>query len=232
MARPKRGEETRARIYEAALRLFREQGFDETTMRDIARVAGTSLGSANYHFGSKENLVLHYYAGVVAEREAEVSRQLVGVDDLAERIRISLLTHHEVVGGDRRLLGALVRTVADPDSPVSVFASETAQIRERALGLFEQVLDVPEVPAHVRDLAVLGLWVLDLAILLYFVWDDSPEQAATRQLVDDAIAAIMPVVPLLATPFAEPFLAHLAGTLIRAGLVPEEGVDGANNSGQ
>ncbi|MGZ7031280.1 MAG: TetR family transcriptional regulator, partial [Thermoanaerobaculia bacterium] len=40
MTRTVKAEETRERILDAALRLFREHGFDETTMRDIASEAG------------------------------------------------------------------------------------------------------------------------------------------------------------------------------------------------
>lgn len=41
-----RAEDTRPKIYEAAMELFREKGFDETTMRDIASKAGVALGAS------------------------------------------------------------------------------------------------------------------------------------------------------------------------------------------
>src|SRR6266850_2650368 len=47
-------EETRRQILETALALFRERGFEDTTMRDVAARAGLSLGSAYYYFKSKE----------------------------------------------------------------------------------------------------------------------------------------------------------------------------------
>jgi AcrR family transcriptional regulator len=46
----------RARIRDAALRLFAECGVDGTTTRDIARSAGVSAGLIRHHFGSKEGL--------------------------------------------------------------------------------------------------------------------------------------------------------------------------------
>lgn len=52
----KKSEVTRARILDAALDLFRCQGFEETTMRGIAAAADVSLGSAYYYFQSKEDL--------------------------------------------------------------------------------------------------------------------------------------------------------------------------------
>ncbi len=46
----------RARIRDAALRLFGEHGMGTTTIRDIAAAAGVSGGLVRHHFGSKEGL--------------------------------------------------------------------------------------------------------------------------------------------------------------------------------
>jgi AcrR family transcriptional regulator len=46
----------RARIRDAALRLFAERGIDAATIRDIAKAAGVSSGLVRHHFGSKEAL--------------------------------------------------------------------------------------------------------------------------------------------------------------------------------
>jgi AcrR family transcriptional regulator len=46
----------RARIRDAALRLFAERGIDGATIRDIAKEAGVSPGLVRHHFGSKEAL--------------------------------------------------------------------------------------------------------------------------------------------------------------------------------
>lgn len=46
----------RARIREAAIRLFAEHGVDETAVLDIAKEAGVSGGLIRHHFGSKDGL--------------------------------------------------------------------------------------------------------------------------------------------------------------------------------
>jgi AcrR family transcriptional regulator len=46
----------RARIREAALRHFAEEGYERATIRGIARTAGVSPGLLRHHFGSKEDL--------------------------------------------------------------------------------------------------------------------------------------------------------------------------------
>ena len=54
MAAPKQG--TRKRILDSAEYLFARNGYDNTTFRSIAKRAKCTVGSANYHFGSKKNL--------------------------------------------------------------------------------------------------------------------------------------------------------------------------------
>src|SRR5438094_1090672 len=61
-ARANKGEQTRALILETALTLFRERGYEETTMRVIAERAGVALGNAYYYFRSKEHLIQAFYA--------------------------------------------------------------------------------------------------------------------------------------------------------------------------
>lgn len=46
----------RARIRDAALRLFADRGIDRTSVRDIAKAAGVSAGLIRHHFGSKDAL--------------------------------------------------------------------------------------------------------------------------------------------------------------------------------
>jgi AcrR family transcriptional regulator len=81
MARPSRDPAfedltARARIRDAAIRLFAERGTDATTVRDIAREAGVSPGLLRHHFGSKDKLreVCDAYA---LERLVQIKEELV-----------------------------------------------------------------------------------------------------------------------------------------------------------
>ncbi|KAI3593649.1 Transcriptional regulator, AcrR family [Cupriavidus sp. U2] len=53
-----RGEETRARIIEAAMRLFAAHGFDGASTRDIAREANVNAPALQYYFDNKEGVYL------------------------------------------------------------------------------------------------------------------------------------------------------------------------------
>lgn len=49
--------ETKQKILNTAELLFAEQGFDDTSLRQITGAAGVNLASVNYHFGSKKDLI-------------------------------------------------------------------------------------------------------------------------------------------------------------------------------
>jgi AcrR family transcriptional regulator len=215
----RRGEESRERILDAALALFRREGFDAATMRDVAAAAGMSLGAAYYYFPSKEAIVLGYYEKVFAERRRRARAAFAESESLRDRLRAVYLLHFDGVRRDRKLLGALVRSVADPDSQVSVFSGATEAVRRGSIALFREAVSLPEVPEELRDLGALGLWTLDLALMLYFIWDDSPEQARTRRLIDDAIDMLLPMVPLLSMPLAAGLRAELERMLVDARLL-------------
>jgi AcrR family transcriptional regulator len=72
----------RARIRDAALRLFAERGIENATVRDIAKEAGVSAGLIRHHFGSKDALrdACDAYA---LDRLMEIKEQLVGEGQLA-----------------------------------------------------------------------------------------------------------------------------------------------------
>ncbi|MBL8644943.1 MAG: TetR family transcriptional regulator [Rhodospirillaceae bacterium] len=55
MAAPRTG--TRERILDAAEYLFASKGFDGTSTREIVARSGDTIGSVNYHFGSKNSLL-------------------------------------------------------------------------------------------------------------------------------------------------------------------------------
>ena len=93
----RRHRQTRTAIADAAVTLFLERGFTETTMEDVAAVAGVSRRTAYRHFPSKDDLVFehprrwleHFNATVAQRRAGETPRELCrrGVLAVAELIQ-------------------------------------------------------------------------------------------------------------------------------------------------
>lgn len=220
MKRRAKSDLTRERILKAALKAFRKKGFDQTTMRDIARAAGSSLGSAYYYFPSKEALVLAHWEAQMTEHERLARAEFAKSSDLVERVRAVHSVRLDLIKADRKLLTGLFRSVADTGSPVSIFSQETSPLRARGIGLLREALEVPEVAEEVRDQAALLLWALMMGLLLYFVHDESPGQERTRRLTHGAIDILVPLIPWLALPQAEPLRDRIVALLAEAGIWP------------
>jgi AcrR family transcriptional regulator len=178
-----RGDRTRDHVLETALALFRERGFDETSMRDVAAAAQMAPGAAYYYFPSKQHLVLAYYERVQEEFAARLADTLGDERSLARRIELAMQLKLDTVGTDRRLLQAVFRHALDAASPLSVFGGETTAERERSIAAFALVLSRQKLPADLAAVAPRMLWLAHLLVLFLFLKDTSPAAAAARALI-------------------------------------------------
>jgi len=215
MPTPK-AEETGRRILEAALALFRVQGFDATTMREIARESHVATGAAYYYYPSKEAIVLDFYQHSCAEMQPKIEAALDGVRGLEDRLRALIsvkLAHFEP---NRGVLRSLLRNGADPRHPLSPFSTETAAIRNLDVDGFRRILvdcglRIP------RDLAPYlpgVLWFLQMGVIFFWVIDESPRQARTARLLDLAVKSAAFLIRAASLPLMRP-LRKTAVELIR-----------------
>jgi AcrR family transcriptional regulator len=61
------GRDTRSRLRELALQLFAEQGYEKTSLREIAEQLGVTKAALYYYFKSKEDIVRSLVEDYVAE---------------------------------------------------------------------------------------------------------------------------------------------------------------------
>lgn len=80
-----RGEETRARIIEAAMRLFAVHGFDGASTRDIAREAGVNAPALQYYFDNKEGVYMACIEYFVERAWAALQDVVVDAETLLAR---------------------------------------------------------------------------------------------------------------------------------------------------
>src|SRR5919108_200084 len=217
-------EATRQHLLETALALFRDRGFEETTIRDIAGRAGLSLGAAYYYFKSKEAIVGAYYDYVQQEHHARCREMFAAQDDLRGRLRAALHTKIDIVQEDRRLLRALFRYGGDPEHSLSWFGPATREQRQLSIDVFRDALAEERWPDDVRDAAPTLLWTLHMGILLYFLYDDSPKQRRTRTLIDAAVDFAVDMKRVVTSPLLRPLRRRVISVLGDAGLLTSGGV--------
>lgn len=212
-------EETRRLILDTALRLLRERGLDETTMRDIAAGAGLSLGAAYYYFRNKEAIVGAYYDFVHEEHLTRAREAFAKTTDLRERLRIALHTKLDILRHDQRLLSALFRYGGDPRHPLSWFGPGTRGQREMSIAVFAEALAGERFPDDVQAAAPTLMWTLHMGILLYFLYDDSLQQRRTRALIDASIDFVILARRFVTNPLLRPLRRRVLSVLHDAGLL-------------
>jgi AcrR family transcriptional regulator len=213
-----KGQATRDRIRDAALARFRRDGFDATTMRDVAEAADVALGAAYHYFEGKDAIVLAYYERVQTEHAQRVAAALPEARTLRARLGVVMHTKLDILEPDRKLMGALLRYTGTPEHPLSFLGEGTRRLRDESVALFSQAVEGEAMPPDVRALAPTALWALHMGILLYYLYDRSPQQARTRVLTDRSLDVVVRLFTIAKLPIFRPLRRRVAAMLEEAGL--------------
>jgi AcrR family transcriptional regulator len=200
--RTKRGENSRAVIFKAALDLFQEHGYEATTMRAIAERAGVSLGSSYHYFASKEHLVLEFYRHT-HDLQLEVVTPLLGRErDLAARLRGTIRALVVTCEPFHAVAGSIFSTVANPSSPLNPFGPTAKPLRDEVIGLYGQVVSGSDarLPADVAAELPLLLWLYQMGILYFWILDKSPGRLRTLEVIDQTTDLIVRLLSLANLP--------------------------------
>lgn len=179
---------TRQLVADVALKMFREIGFEKTTMRAIAQEAGVSVGNAYYYFASKDELVQELYIQVQNEHASAAAQALEGIPDLAGRMKAVLHAGIDVMSPYHQFGSDFIATAIRPTSPVNPFGAASAPAREASLAIFRSAVEgsTPAVAKKLGgDLPEL-LWLAYMGVALFWVYDQSTDQRRTRRLIDGA----------------------------------------------
>ena len=176
------GAAARDRLYRTAIRMISERGYGATTLRDIAREADVSVGLLYRYFPSKQAVIIALYD----ELSEDYARRADGMPagKWRERFLFALETSLHVLQPHRITLRALIPVlIGDPDD--GVFAESTAFSRVRVQQVFENAVGGATDAPTASSAAALGrlLYLVHLAVLLWWLLDKTPRQRATDALV-------------------------------------------------
>ena len=183
-ARTTAGDETRARIVEAALHTIREQGVVGTSARAIARAGGFNQALIFYHFGSVQQVLLAAVEHISEQRMSRYQERLSGVRTLGELISVGAECHREDIedGNIRVLSQMLAAASSSPElaTKLQAFFDPWVQLVEDAVT--RVVGGTPyegAVPVHDVAMGVVSLFMgIELLSQLY---DTQPSAAALFQ---------------------------------------------------
>ena len=219
-----KGQGSRATILLGALDLFRRKGFDAAKMRDIAQEAGVALGAAYYYFPSKDAIILAYYESV-HNQHAERVHAALRQQKLTLRDRLGSAFHSklDILEGDQKLLGAIFRYTGEPNHPLSCLGPATRSSRQKSIALFAQAVGNESLPKDLQQFIPIALWALHMAVLLFFIYDHSPQHKRTRKLVDGALDLTVSLLGIARSPLLKPFRGRLFSVLQEADIFSGQG---------
>lgn len=201
-----KAEETRAKILDTALRLFRERGFDRTTMRDVATEAGVATGAAYYYFRSKEELVMAFYLRTAEDARDQFAAALASTKDLRKRLRALIEIKLRQFEDHRSLLTALLKAGVDPRDPLSPFGKETAEVRDDAVQWFARAFEGADVsiPKDVAPYLPRLFWLYHMGIIYFWIIDESPGRRRTQKLLEGTLDLLMQLLRIASLPLMGP----------------------------
>ncbi|WP_199565389.1 TetR family transcriptional regulator [Spongiactinospora rosea] len=177
----------RAEVTEAAMRLFAERGYDETTVDDIARAAGMSKRSFFRYFPVKEDVVLGR-VDLMGERIAgEIAARPEG-EDVWDTLHAVLRGWEQRIDAERQTLDGLRLIEATP-----ALRARFMQKREETRTLITGALLAR--PGHGLDAFTADLVTAAAGAALDGVsraWAEADGQADRLALVDRAFALLRP----------------------------------------
>lgn len=174
-------------ILETALRLFTEQGYDETTIGQIAREAGVSQRTLFRYFGTKEDLLggdQHQFGQVLTETISDQPAE-VGVWEV---LRAGLAAVMALQDSREQALRRF-RLLHSTASLRAGYLEKRLRIQEDLLPLVAARMDVAvgNVDPRVRAVIATAFACLDTALM---TWIDNDGKGDIMDLYDECLAAV------------------------------------------
>ena len=132
--RSRKGEQTRARLLDAAKEIFEENGFLEARISDIADRAGLSHGAFYHYFDSKEQ-IFREIAEMLDDELAEPMDSVIfsqgSSPDPHERLQMALRQHLEHYRDEAKIMGVIEQVARYDDHVAAVRSARNRLHREQ-----------------------------------------------------------------------------------------------------
>jgi AcrR family transcriptional regulator len=189
-------ERTKKRLLHVALALFREKGFRQATMRDIAEAAGVALGTTYNYFPTKEHIALYFFEEALARVLARHRRETPAGASLEEQVFQLIALELEEIQPYQEFLNVLVVQATVPTSPIHPFGLDVQRLKSRHLDyvadLLRQAMERGEMPALGFEAMMLSaFWVFHMGIVIFWLNDESPHKEDTFVLLDKSLRFIL-----------------------------------------
>jgi AcrR family transcriptional regulator len=182
---------TQDRILEAATQLFIDQGFEKTTVAEVAELGGVSRATVFWHFSDKRSLFREAFNRLAEPFRQSLERDMSGLPPL-KRLEEQIALHEDfVLSHERSMDGFLRWAIGEHDFRETVITT-LLDLHQRYVGaLTLTVADVVPPDVDPGPLA-LGLITAMDGNLLLTLFDPSPRRVEDRREGVKALAALIP----------------------------------------
>lgn len=208
-------DQSRREVIRVAVDLITEQGYDATTMKQVARAAGIGDATIYKYFPSKEKLLIAYYELVIADVLADTAT-VADLDEYTLHERLQLLVDGvlDAMLGDREFV-EITKTIVGKSPVLMMRDGMPGQraLKQEVAALLEQAEQKGEIaPCEFKEL-IAGFFADYLfSVIVYWLKDDTEEYSNTTQLVELTLAVL---VLALKSGLVNK-LSELAGFLVRS----------------
>jgi AcrR family transcriptional regulator len=179
------GRDTKAAIERAALELFSTQGYEKTSLREIAEQVGITKASLYYHYSSKQELLQHI-VGTFFEEMLEVLKAVPTVTWSAQNERELLTAYLDVVLRHRHTGPALLR---DLGAVLAAYEKDLDHLIELSRQ-FHAWLAGPDASGADRLRATAATEVIGAVLSSGLTPDEVPDELAREILLSAALAVL------------------------------------------
>lgn len=203
----KKSDLTKIKLYETAMELFEHEGFEKTTMRKIAKKAKLAPGAIYYYFESKESLIQEYYQQLHVEHEKVLKSFFETEKSFEKRLHRTVKSKIEIALPHQDIARALYRVAAHPKNELSPFSSASKNLRLKSIQVFEDVITGSQDSFHkeISPLLPKFLWLYQMGIILFWIYDDSPKSKKTFDFIDKTVPLIVWLNEMIQSALAAPF---------------------------
>jgi AcrR family transcriptional regulator len=189
-----RGRDTRSRLRELALQLFAEQGYEKTSLREIAERLGVTKAALYYYFKSKEDIVRSLVEDYVAEVDELIAWGKEQPRSPATRAEI-VRRYLEIIANGTAVFRLLHQNQAAVSSLAS--AKERGELFRERLDMLVELLTEPGAPVHEQVRAASCLMSVSFCCMHY--QDRAADPAELKRAVLDVALELADAAPAAAT---------------------------------
>ena len=195
-----KAQQTRQRIFDTAIALFVEKGYEATTMIDIANGAGCSPGLAYRYFSGKDALVLELWQHLADQFTSEIGT--INDENWVDRYYHAMQMKIEQLLPYRDVIKQTVGAAMSPSSGVAIISEETAPYRDVMLASFERLGEgannAPQgIEPQQQSIIMYGI---HLVMILVWIYDRTPNQRLTQRALSFMYDTMKLMRPLLMLP--------------------------------